>query len=96
MQSLKSKADVTQLMNQFASISEEDPTLNKRYFILDDRERGGVWTIMLYPDGNWTIHGKGDDYCDEGETAMSPEQLATFLWKNRAAVNKQLKPAKAS
>jgi hypothetical protein len=61
------------------------------YFVIEDKERNGNWTLMNYPDGNWSIHGKGEQYCDEDETLLSEDDILTFIWKNRSSINHIIK-----
>ncbi|MCI3921449.1 hypothetical protein MO973_14545 [Paenibacillus sp. TRM 82003] len=85
---IRSKKDTEMFLEQFEAFAAWDETGGKRYFVLADRERGGAWTLMRYPGGAWTIHGKGDDYCDEDELPLTSEEALDFVWKHRAAVNK--------
>jgi quinol monooxygenase YgiN len=89
--SIKSKADVEQFLNAFSSFATKDEEGNKSYIVVADKDRGGDLTIMQYPSGAWTTHGKGADYSDASETAVSAEELTALVWKNRSAINKALK-----
>jgi hypothetical protein len=89
--SIKTKADVEQFLNAFSTFATKDESGDKNYIVIADKERGGDLTIMQYPSGAWTTHGKGADYSDASEIAVSAEELTALVWKNRAAVNKALK-----
>jgi len=90
MAQIKSKKDAEFFLDTFETVSSRDEVGNKRYFVLADRERGGQWTLMLYPDGTWTVHGKGESYCDPEETPLSRREACDFVWKHRSAVNKSM------
>jgi len=90
MAHIRSKRDAESFMEQFEAKADWDEAGGKRYFVFADRERGGVWTLMRYADGAWTIHGRGETYCDEGETPLTAEEAAAFVWKHRAAVNRAI------
>lgn len=88
---IRSKKDSELFLERFDGLARWDEAGGKRYFVLADRERGGVWTLMRYPeDGAWTIHGRGDDYCDEDEAPLTAEAALEFVWKHRAAINKAI------
>lgn len=90
MMKITSKKDAAAWMSSFTKNARRDDVRNKQYFVFEDRQRSGQWTVMRYPDGQWTIHGKGDAYCDPDESPLSSEELTTFLWRNRAAVNRAM------
>ncbi|TLS50701.1 hypothetical protein FE782_18530 [Paenibacillus antri] len=90
MAQIRSKRDAESFMNAFEETAAWDEAGGKRYFVFADRERGGSWTLMRYPDGAWTIHGKGETYCDDGETRLTAEEACAFVWKHRAAVNRAI------
>ncbi len=46
---------------------------------------------MHYPDGSWSIHGKGEQYCDPEETFLTEEEMLSFIWKQRSSVNQVVK-----
>jgi hypothetical protein len=91
MASIKSKADVAQFVNAFTTFAPKDEAGNKNYFVFADKERGGELTVMQYPSGAWTTHGKGADYNDAEETDITADALQELVWKNRSAINKALK-----
>ena len=88
MAQIRSKKDAERFLEQFEETAYWDEAGGKRYFVFEDRERGGIWTLMRYADGSWTIHGKGDGYCDEGETPLTQEEACSFVWKHRAAIHR--------
>ncbi|HZG75630.1 MAG TPA: hypothetical protein VEZ72_07200 [Paenibacillus sp.] len=90
---IRSKLDAESFVETFEGRAAWDEAGGKRYFVFADRERGGVWTLMRYADGAWTIHGRGESYCDEGETPLAAEEVAAFVWKHRAAVNRAIDEA---
>lgn len=90
---IRSKKDAGSFMDQFEEKALLDEAGGKLFFVFADRERGGIWTLMSYRNGGWTVHGKGDAYCDEGETVMTKDEVQNFIWKHRAAINKALQAA---
>ncbi|HZG55915.1 hypothetical protein [Paenibacillus sp.] len=88
MAQIRSKKDAELFLERFEELSAWDETGGKRYFVFADRERGGIWTLMRYEDGAFTVHGKGETYCDEGETPLSAQEAIAFVWKHRSAVNR--------
>lgn len=88
MAAIRSKKDAESFLVAFEQAASWDESGRKRYLVLEDRERGGIWTLMSYPDGSWTLHGKGEHYCDEGETTLTVEEACAFVWKQRAAINR--------
>lgn len=95
MAQIRSKLDAASFLETFADRSARDEAGGKRYFVFADRERGGVWTLMQYGDGAWTIHGRGETYCDVGETPLTTAEACAFVWKHRAAVNRAIVEAVA-
>lgn len=87
---IRKKADIKKWIADFTSHASYDEFGQKHYYILDDRKRNGVWTLMRYSDGTFTIHGKGEGYCDESEVYKSNEEVIQFLWDNRGALNASL------
>lgn len=84
---MKSKAEIATTLSRFVSIASYDEELRKYYLVFDDRKRGGIYTLML--KGNqWSIHGHGLNYCDDGETFLSEKEVVDFLWNHRAAFQK--------
>ena len=91
------KKDVYKFLNNFKNFSSYDSTGQKEYLVIEDKVRHGHWTLMYYPlDNTWTIHGKGKDYCDEGETALTKNEVEMFIYKNRKAVNNILRALKTA
>lgn len=89
---LKSKKDIEQFLMDFPQIAFYDEQGNKYYFVFDDKQRNGQWTLMFNEHTKaWTIHGKGETYCDPGEQLLEPIEMIQFIWKNRASVNKVLR-----
>lgn len=88
---IKRKIDVLQLLEEFQAFANLDGVNQKLYFVFEDKERGGQYTLMK-KDDQWSIHGKGEDYCEIGETMMTDiDELVDFLWKHRAKLNQSLK-----
>ncbi|MFX3623224.1 MAG: hypothetical protein ACE3JP_04045 [Ectobacillus sp.] len=86
---MRTKADITAILAKFSSIASYDSHLEKYYLVFPDKKRGGIYTLMKKEE-QWSIHGKGEDYCDEQETFLSEKEVVDFLWKNRAAFRKSL------
>lgn len=81
---LKSKKDIELWLDRFTLYPDDG---QKHYFVFPDYHRGGTWTLMLYPHGVYTLHGKGKDYCDPSETQISTSELISFIWKHRKAIH---------
>jgi hypothetical protein len=90
MAQIRSKKDAEAFMETFSHSAQWDEIGEKWYLVLTDKERGGNWTLMHYPVGAWTLHGKGETYCDSAETPLTPEEACAFVWKNRAAINRSI------
>ncbi|MCI2255595.1 hypothetical protein L2D08_14575 [Domibacillus sp. PGB-M46] len=89
---LKSKKDIEQFSFDFPEISFYDEYGNKYYFVFEDKQRNGQWTLMFSEETKaWTIHGKGETYCDPDEQMLEPTEIVQFVWKNRGSVNKALR-----
>ncbi|MCP3764840.1 hypothetical protein NLX67_21200 [Domibacillus sp. A3M-37] len=89
---LKSKKDIEQFSADFPQIAFYDEQGKKNYFVFEDKQRNGQWTLMFSNDKNvWTIHGKGDTYCDPDEKLLEPKETVQFIWNNRGSVNKALR-----
>lgn len=83
--------DAMQLLEEFTNIASYDYENAKHYFVFKDKERGGQYTLMK-KDEKWSIHGKGENYCDDGETMMEHlDSLLDFIWKHRSKINQVLK-----
>ncbi|WP_160718803.1 hypothetical protein [Bacillus sp. USDA818B3_A] len=86
------KKDIEYFLNNFLDLAEFDQQGNKHYFLFQDHTRNGDWTLMYYKEEKkWTIHGKGLDYCDEGEQELERNELILFLFKNRKYINNELR-----
>lgn len=80
-----------QFLEKFTDIASYDYENEKHYFVFKDKERGGQYTLMK-KDERWSIHGKGENYCDDGETMMDDiDGLLVFIWKHRSKINHVLK-----
>jgi len=87
---IRKKEDIRKWITDFTSYASYDMNGQKHYYTLDDRKRNGIWTLMRYSDGVFTIHGKGEGYCDEGEVYKNKDEIVQFLWDNRGALNASL------
>ncbi|MCM3791429.1 hypothetical protein RG959_20610 [Domibacillus sp. 8LH] len=89
---LRSKKDIEQFSMDFPQIAFYDDQGNKHYFVFEDKQRNGQWTLMFneYTKA-WTVHGKGETYCDPDEQLLEPAEMVKFIWKNRSSVNKVLR-----
>lgn len=85
----RNKKDIENWLSDFKEYALFDG--HKHYLVFSDRERGGIWTLMMYNEGQFTLHGRGEDYCDEEEVTLYRKELITFLWKNRKSVHEILK-----
>lgn len=94
MMLIRKKTDIKEILNNFEKHAEWDETGRKHYFFFHDQKRGGDITIMKYPEGSWTIHSKGETYCDENETLMEMQELVSLVWEHRKFVNKALEKEK--
>lgn len=82
-----------EFIESFIRIAEFDLAKEKHYFVFDDKDRGGHLTLMN-TKGMWSIHGKGEAYCDIDETFLEIENVYSLVWKHRAAINRVLKEKK--
>lgn len=87
---IRKKDHMKQFLESFVAIAEFDAAKEKHYFVFDDKDRGGHITLMN-TKGIWSIHGKGDTYCDDDETYLEREIVFGVVWKHRAAINRALK-----
>lgn len=88
---IKRKLNALQLLEEFESIADFDYDNGKYYFVFEDKDRDGNYTLMK-KDDKWSIHGKGKNYCDIDETVMSDlDELVDFIWKHRSKINQSLK-----
>lgn len=74
------------LSSGFIQSAGYDQEGNKYYFVFPDMDRGGIWTLMKYSD-RFTLHGRGEDYCDQGEIVIEKKELVQFIWANRKAIH---------
>ncbi|MFV8827335.1 hypothetical protein [Alkalihalobacterium sp. APHAB7] len=88
--SIRNKMHIERLLKSFCDWSEYDTIQLKHYFVFDDKVRGGMITLMK-SEGCWSIHGKGEKYCDLSETILDEDDVKKLLWKHRAAVNRAIK-----
>lgn len=91
---IKKKIDIPALLDNFSQFADYDGA--KFYFVFrdkDNRQSNGIITLMRYSDDSWTYHGRGDTYCDNGETSVSDDELIAFVWYHRAEINRILKKA---
>ncbi|OMP65623.1 hypothetical protein [Domibacillus epiphyticus] len=91
MNIIKKKVDIQEFIENFDLIAHYDELGRKHYLVVPDRERGGDWTLMKYPNNEMTIHGKGVDYCDPDEQKLFDKDLLEFIWKNRKMFNSRIK-----
>ena len=97
MKTIVFKKDIVRFLKNFKKVSSYDEQGQKEYFVFADGQRKGRWTLMFYRDQNkWTIHGIGENYCDEGETTMERTELIDFIYRNRKSVNNSIRDLKAS
>jgi hypothetical protein len=87
---MRTKKEIVATLTKFTWIADYDVELEKHYLVFEDRKRNGYWTLML-KKGQWSIHGRGHGYCDEGETFLSEKEVVDFLWKNRSAFRDRVK-----
>ncbi|WLR51787.1 hypothetical protein LC040_02460 [Bacillus tianshenii] len=90
MRTIRTRKDIEALLLQFETVAEYDSEKGKWYFVFRDLERNGEWTLMKR-EKQWTLHGKGETYCDLYEVEMEREKVCRFLWKSRKAVNEELR-----
>ncbi len=91
MQVISKKVHVDEFISNFEKMASYDFEKEKHYFVFYDKERGGQLTLMKSKDNCWTIHGKGEKYCDLCETVLEKSEVQLLIWKNRAAINQQCK-----
>ncbi|SDH81316.1 hypothetical protein SAMN05192534_11230 [Alteribacillus persepolensis] len=87
---IRRKKDIEEMLADFENMAKYDEQGQKHYFVFRDRQRGGWWTLMK-TNNRWSVHGKGDNYCDIAETVLNKEEVLRFIWKNRSAVNQKRK-----
>lgn len=92
---IKRKSDIINLLQNAKNIFSYDENGEKYYFVFRDDERGGQWTIMRYLDGHYTIHGKGEHYCDKEERALNEKSVVDMMWRKRKYINESLKENEA-
>ncbi|WP_017753490.1 hypothetical protein [Calidifontibacillus oryziterrae] len=88
---IKKKKDAKEFLQNFLTVANFDDVNKKYYFVFEDKIRGGQYTLMK-KDEQWSTHGKGEDYCEIGETIYTDiDELVNFLWLHRARINQVLK-----
>lgn len=87
---MKTKKDIAATLSEFTQFASYDQELQKHYLVFYDRKRGGIYTIMKRLNGQWSIHGYGWHYCDDGETFMNEKELLNLLWIHRSAFRQTL------
>ena len=88
---IKSKKDIENMLNNFSEWADYDTMGKKHYLVFRDNQRDGLWTLMQYTDGLLTLHGRGDEYCDNGEKILNQKECLAFIWENRKSFNESLK-----
>ena len=88
---IRKKSDIQEFLGDFKSFASSDNEGEKEYFVFVDKFRKGLMTLMRYPDGTFTCHGKGAGYSDEDEQYLTPIQLQSFVWKHRSAINNKIR-----
>ncbi|MGB8001859.1 MAG: hypothetical protein WCF60_17435 [Anaerobacillus sp.] len=91
MKMIRRKRDIEALLSNFEAVALYDGNGSKHYIVVSDFHRDGKCTVMKYNDGSFSIHGKGESYCDEMEEFLSREALTSFLWNHRKGLNLVLK-----
>ncbi|PPA69979.1 hypothetical protein [Jeotgalibacillus proteolyticus] len=92
MKLIRSKKDAENFISNYDACFTFDHDGKKYYFIFEDHERNGQWTLMHYEsDNRWTVHSMGEDYCEDGETELENEELVSFIFKNRKYINVSIK-----
>lgn len=87
---IRRRLDIQRLLETFTDVASYDEMRKKFYFVFADRNRDGQWTLMNQ-EGSWSVHGKGEHYTDLCERNLEEEELFTFIWHNRAAINEELR-----
>ncbi|OAH57639.1 hypothetical protein AWH48_01070 [Domibacillus aminovorans] len=93
MHIIKKKLDIQDFIEKFEFIASYDDVGQKHYLVIEDRERGGKSTLMKYSDSQWSLHGKGLNYCDHDEQSLVGNDFVDFIWKNRSLFNRKIKEA---
>ena len=65
MKMIRRKRDIEALLSNFEAVALYDGNGRKHYIVFSDFHRDGKCTVMKYNDGSFSIHGKGESYCDE-------------------------------
>src|SRR5690625_3112917 len=86
------KKDIRVWLSTFTEYAAHDG--HKHYFVFSDQKRGGLWTIMMYESETFTIHGRGNGYCDEEEEELTIEDLTTLILGNRKQIHEVLRATK--
>jgi hypothetical protein len=88
---LKNKKAVEVWLENFDKYASYDADRGKHYFVFDDVARGGQYTLMRYENGFFTIHSRGEDYCDSDETLLIYDEVIALVWKNRKHIHKEMR-----
>jgi len=88
---IRTKKEVMNFISTFADVAKYDEQGKKHYLVFEDSERNGQWTLMRYADDTFTIHGRGDTYCDETERQLESAELQKFIWQWRKSINASLR-----
>ena len=86
---IKKKADITDFLNQFEVIANNDGA--KNFLTFNTKKPKGTLTIMKYPNGQFTYHRKNELYWDIKEIQISNEILPDIIWVFRKAINERIK-----
>lgn len=92
---ITNKQDAERIIDHFPSLAQWDEC-GQKWFIACERvvyegKDGCTLTIMRYPDGCFTAHCRGDDFCQPCETVLSRQEAIDIVWKYRAACGQACK-----
>lgn len=71
--------DVIEWLKTFNYKTSYDYDGDKRYFCFDDTKRGGKYTLMKYEGGTFTLHSKGENYCDDKEIEIGGNEWVSLF-----------------
>lgn len=91
MKKIRNKKDIRLFMEKFDTLTDFDRYGEKHYFVFKDKFKGGIITVMKYPNQAFTFHAKGENYCDEQETLLDETHLVNLLWEHRKHVNESIR-----
>ncbi|MBO1515077.1 hypothetical protein [Metabacillus bambusae] len=83
--------DIREWLKIFEYKTSYDYDGEKQYFCFDDTEKGGIYTLMKYSNGIFTLHSKGENYCEDKEVEINEDELVRFIWKNRKVIHNEFK-----